>query len=80
MTTRRIERKDPAMLRSDFPIADRIDGWFFRQREVSNGCWVVEGSDLWGRTVSRQGGYPDVVLAECVADAKELQAQIDDAL
>jgi hypothetical protein len=38
----------------EYPITGLVEGWYFRQREVSAGCYVVEGSDVHGRTVSRQ--------------------------
>ena len=56
-----------AELERDYPIAGRFPGWCFRIREFSAGAWLVEGSDLWGRTVSRQGADPDALLAECLA-------------
>jgi len=60
----------------EFPIAGLVEGWFFRQREVSPGAFVVEGTDLWGRTVTRQGGDPDALLKECVGDAKQIRQQV----
>lgn len=75
MTQRQVEKKDPQKIREDFPIADRVSGWFFRQSEVSNGAWLVEGTDLWGRVVSRQGGDPDELLSECAADAERIAAE-----
>jgi hypothetical protein len=56
----------------EYPIDGRVPGWYFRVREVSNGCYVVEGSDVYGRTISRQTtADPDAVLAECVAFAQQ---------
>ena len=56
-----------------YPITGLVDGWYFRQQEVSAGCFVVEGSDAYGRTVSRQAVRdPDAVLAECVAFARQV--------
>lgn len=55
-----------------FPIRGRAPGWFFRARETSNMAWVVEGSDRWGRRVSRDGGDPDRLLAECEEDAARI--------
>ncbi len=53
------------------PITGLVEGWYFWQREVSNGCYVVEGSDVYGRTISRQTtADPNAVLAECVAFAR----------
>ena len=56
----------------EYPIAGLVEGWYFRQREVSNGCYVVEGSDVYGRTISRQNtADPDAGLAECVGIARQ---------
>jgi hypothetical protein len=53
-----------------YPITGLVEGWYFRQEEVSAGCYVVEGSDVYGRTISRQTGDPEAALAECVAFAR----------
>ncbi len=53
-----------------YPIADLVEGWYFRQQEVSAGCYVVEGGDVYGRTISRQTGDPEAALAECIAFAR----------
>ena len=58
----------------NYPITGLVDGWYFRQREVSAGCYVVEGSDVYGHTISRQtAGDPDAVLAECVEFARSIK-------
>lgn len=80
MTQRQIEKKDPQKVRADFPIADRVTGWFFRQTEISNGAWLVEGTDLWGRVVSRQGGDPDELLSACAADAERISTETKSAV
>jgi len=80
MPTRPVEKKDPAKVVKEFPIAGRVDGWFFRQRETSNGAYLVEGTDLWGRTVSRQGGDPDDLLSQCAADAKRISTEVKGAV
>ena len=72
--------KQPATPRShkemirEYPITGLVEGWYFRQREVSAGCYVVEGRDVYGRTVSRQttADPPDAALAECVAYARQV--------
>jgi 2-polyprenyl-3-methyl-5-hydroxy-6-metoxy-1,4-benzoquinol methylase len=71
-----VQKKDPKAVRAEFPISGLVDGWFFRQREVSAGAYLVEGMDLWGRTVSRGGVDPDVLLRECVADATSIDQQV----
>lgn len=58
------------------PIADKVSGWFFKQDEVSNGVWVVEGKDLSGRSVSHTGTDPETLLDRCVSEAKEISAKI----
>jgi hypothetical protein len=80
MPTRPVAKKDPAKVLQDFPIAGRVDGWFFRQRETSNGAYLVEGTDLWGRAVSRQGDDPDELLSQCVADAQRISTEAKDAV
>lgn len=59
-------------LRRDFPIEGRVPGWFFSQREVSAGCYVVAGRDIYGREVSRQSTNPDAALAECIRYAQDV--------
>lgn len=69
----RIRKLSEAEILEDFPIRGKTPGWFFRMEEVSNGAWIVEGSDLWGRRVSRGGGDPDDMLAACEEDAAEIE-------
>jgi len=58
----------------EYPITGLVDGWYFRQREVSAGCYVVEGRDVYGHTISRQTvGDPDAVLAERVEFARTIK-------
>jgi hypothetical protein len=64
-----VQTKDPSSVAAEFPITGVVDGWYFRQREVSNGAFLVEGTDLWGRMVSRQGGDADALLRQCANDA-----------
>ena len=59
-----------------FPIKDRLDGWYFRIDEVSNNVYEVEGSDLYGRQVSKKGSNPEVLLNECIEDAEKIKSQI----
>lgn len=63
----------------EFPIAGLLDGWFFRKTETSAGVYEVVGSDLWGRRVSETGIEPEIVLANCVAQAREIEKQLHDA-
>lgn len=66
---------DERELLKNYPIAGRVSGWFFRLRERSGGCWVVEGADEWGRQVFREGDDPDAVLEKCIADAQQIVEQ-----
>ena len=54
-----------------YPITGLVEGWYFRQEEVSAGCYVVEASNVYGRKISRQVGEPEAVLAECVEFARQ---------
>jgi len=76
MTGQRVQKKSAAEVVAEFPITGVVDGWFFRQREVSQGAYLVEGTDLWGRTVSRQGGDPNALLRECAVDARQINQQV----
>jgi hypothetical protein len=71
-----VQRRDPAAVRAEFPIAGVVNGWFFRSKEVSPGVYRVDGTDLWGRVVSRSGIDPDALLAECAADAREINQRV----
>jgi hypothetical protein len=79
VTARTICRKDPADVQRAFPIAGVVDGWFFRQTEVSQGAYLVEGTDLWGRKVSRLGSDLDELLSLCAADAKHINDEANGA-
>lgn len=70
---RKRKKLTEADVRRHYPIAGHFPGWWFRIREISAGAWVVEGSDVWGRTVSRQGADPDSLLADCLAYLEAVQ-------
>ena len=72
MTRHSIQLRTIDEMRREYPIEGHIDGWFFRIRETSNNAWLVEGLDVWGRKVSRDGGDPAALLAECVNDARSV--------
>jgi hypothetical protein len=56
-----------------YPITGLAEGWYFRQEEVSAGCFVVEGSDVYGRRISLQGVVdPDAAMAECIQSAQAM--------
>ena len=59
-----------------YPIRDLVKDWFFRIQEVSNGVYVVEGIDAWGRKVSRKGTEVELdgILKACADDAREIQS------
>ena len=71
-----IKKKSDEEMRREYPIADRLPGWYFRAEETSNNSWLVEGGDVWGRTVSRQGDNPDELLAACIEYARSMR-QLD---
>lgn len=75
----RVRKLSEAEILEDFPIRGKTPGWFFRMEEVSNGAWIVEGSDRWGRRVSRGGGDPDDMLAACEEDAAEIEQGLSSA-
>lgn len=78
MTKREVERLSKAEIRRQFPLSAQLDGWFFRVQEESVGHYHAEGTDLWGRTVSRHGSDPDEALSECVQDARSIVAQVEE--
>jgi hypothetical protein len=59
-----------------YPIKDESVGWYFRIGETSNGVWLVEGSDKWGRKVSSQGNDPELLLKELAFEANVLNERI----
>lgn len=61
---------------SAYPIKDLVEGWFFKVQEVSNGVYEVEGTDIWGRKVSRKGIDPDEVLKLCIQDAQDIKVSV----
>lgn len=72
-----IQAHDPLDLQRRYPLADLVEGWFFRCEETSAGCWRVEGIDVWGRTVSATGFDSDSLIARCVSDAKEINTHLE---
>ncbi len=57
---------------SAFPIAGTVPGWRFRVREVSAGVYECEGSDEFGRRISRKSTDPARIVSECEKDARQL--------
>jgi hypothetical protein len=71
-----IQKLDEEAVRRQYPIVDRVPGWFFRMTEQSMGVWRVEGTDLWGRNVSDVGTDENRVLESCVAMAIGINKQL----
>jgi len=60
----------------DYPIENAdAPGWYFREREVSPGCYEAEGRDAYGRSVARSG-IARPPLSECIADAMEINRRL----
>jgi hypothetical protein len=78
VTKRLVIRLDEAEVKRQFPLADLVPDWFFRINEISNGGYKAEGTDLWGRQVSRSGSDPDVLLVECAKDAQRIIARLNE--
>jgi len=70
-------RSEKKILR-DFPIQGLLEGWFFRQQEISAGVYEVAGTDCWGRGVSETGTDPEILLAQCVDHARKIKQQLPD--
>jgi hypothetical protein len=67
-----VPKLDEDDIRRLYRIPGRVAGWFFRVRETSQGAYTVDGTDLWGRRVSRSGIHPDALLAACQDDAEAI--------
>jgi hypothetical protein len=63
-----------------FPIKGKAFAGFFREREISNNTWEVEGSDLWCRKIYRQGGDTQELIVSCEQDAKQINEQPNSTL
>ena len=55
-----------------YPITGKVQSWYFRINEISQGYYRVEGVDKWGRIVSRDGADPDELPELCADDVKEI--------
>jgi hypothetical protein len=60
-----------------FPIVDLVEGWWFRVDERSIGCYVVEGTDRWGRKIFKEGSDEEALLRDGVEAARAIQKQLD---
>jgi len=67
-----VTKLDPSAVAQRFPLRDLLPGWFFRVQEQSQGAYLAEDTDLWGRKVSHQGGDPDDLVRRCVASTRSL--------
>ncbi len=76
---REVKRLDVQLVLQQYPITDRVPGWYFKVEETSPGGYEAEGTDLWGRTVSHHLADPDAVLIACIADAQVIAAEIEEA-
>ena len=57
-----------------YPVEEAsVPGWAFRVQEVSASRFVVEGSDIYGRQVSREGTDAGALLRHCCADANAIR-------
>ena len=73
---RRVQKLTEDEARRQFPLVRSLPGWFFRVDEKSPGCYLAEGTDLWRRRVSRRGGDPDALLAQCEESARQIADQV----
>jgi hypothetical protein len=67
-----IYKKPEEVIRRTFPIKAKTSGWYFRIKEISNNAWEVEGTDQWGRLISRQGSDPEQLMAQCEVEAEKI--------
>jgi hypothetical protein len=67
-----VPKLDGETVRREFPIVDLVEGWFFRCRKVSVEGYRVEGTDIWGSRVWKEGIDPDKLLAECAECAAKM--------
>jgi hypothetical protein len=72
-----VQKLDEATARRDFPIADLVEGWFFRCREVAvGGVYRVEGTDLWNTRIRAEGTDPEKLLRNCAESARGIDRHI----
>jgi|SRR5215469_16508479 len=56
-----------------YPIADRLPGWYFRARKTLPDLWDVEGEDVYGRKVSCSDVMDkERALERCIEVARRL--------
>jgi len=71
-----IQKLKVEAVQRDFPITNRVPGWYFRLFEQSAGVWRVDGTDLWGRTVNDVGTDENHVLDSCIEMAGDINKQL----
>jgi len=71
-----IKKLSESNILKSFPIKGQVSGWYFRVTEISNGAWLVEGSDQFGRMVSANGSNPEELLQDLSSQASELNERI----
>ena len=67
-----IVTKDKSKIIQEYPLDKLVKGWFFKCEEISNGFYLVEGVDLYGRKVTQEGTNPDELLKSTSMDAKKI--------
>jgi hypothetical protein len=72
----RIRPQKEEQIKAKYPISGLLPGWFFKREEFSPGGWIVIGTDLFGRIVSREGSDPEALLGACVKDAAAIESEI----
>ena len=76
-----VPKLDEATLRQEFPIADLLEGWFFRSREVGVGpVFRVEGIDQWGTRVTAEGTDREELLQDCAERARQMKSHAKEVL
>ena len=71
-----VQKLDEHRVRREYPITERVPGWFFRISEQSAGVYRVDGVDLWGRVVNDVGTDENRLLESCAAAATEINRQL----
>jgi len=70
---KRITPKTKEELIKEYPIDDLLKGWYFNYWEASNGHFIVEGCEPYGRLVSCEGSDYEDILEKAVKLAREIR-------
>jgi hypothetical protein len=73
-----VQQLSAAKVAREYPLADLVEGWYFKVEEMSAGAYRAEGTDLWGRRVSYSGPDPNEALTKCAEYARGVIAQAKD--